>query len=149
MSFTRLRRYGPSIAALSLAVAAPVALVQPATAVPDSAPLIWTFDKCAVGPGVWHGTAHGPTGASEPLETQLTSIRQTADVLHVDFNWYVGTTYLAKLSGVLNLKTGAVVMNGQVAEGQYTGSQVHEEGQLYDPANSCFAGTISVMPASG
>lgn len=149
MRFRRLSRHGPSMAALALAAATPVALAQPATAAPASAPLTWTFDKCSVGPGVWQGTAHGPTGAAEPLETQVTSIRQTDGVLHVDFNWNVGTTYLAQLTGTLNLKTGAVVMDGQVTEGLYVGSRVHEEGQLYDPINSCFAGTIRVMPASG
>lgn len=147
MNATRLRRHGSPAAALIVAAGALVALGQPATA--SSAPLIWTFDKCAAGSGTWQGTANGPTGVPEPLETQLTSIRQTKDVLHVDFDWYVGTTYLAQLSGTLNLKTGAVVMNGQITEGQYTGSQVHEEGQLYDPAKSCFAGTIRVLPATG
>jgi hypothetical protein len=149
MGFQRLSRHGPSIAALVLAATAPVALAGPAAAVPESAPLIWTFDKCSVGPGMWQGTAIGPTGASESLETQLTSSRQTGNVLQVEFNWQVGTTYLAQLSGILNLKTGAVVMNGPVTEGQYVGSQVHEEGQLYDPVNSCFSGTIRVIPASG
>jgi hypothetical protein len=148
MSFKLLSRHGPSIAALALAAATPIALAGSATAVAESTPLTWTFDKCSVGPGMWQGTAHGPTGAAEPLQTELTSARQTDDVLHVDFNWHVGTTYLAQLSGTLNLKTGAVVMNGQVTEGQYVGSRVHEEGQLYDAANSCFAGTIRVIPAS-
>src|SRR5262245_34992916 len=147
----QLSRHGPSIAALALAATAPVALAGSATAARPSAPLTWTFDKCAVpdASGAWQGTAHGPTGVVEPLHTQLTSGRQTGSVLLVDFDWHVGTTYLAQLSGVLNLKTGAVVMNGRVTEGQYAGSQVHEEGQLYDPANSCFAGTIRLMPASG
>jgi hypothetical protein len=149
MRFTRLSRHGLPIAALALAAAAPVALIQPAAATPDSAPLIWTFDKCAVTEGVWQGMAQGPTGAGEPLETRLTGLRQTDSVLHVDFDWQVGDTYLARLSGILNLKTGAVVMDGRVAEGQYAGSRVHEEGQLYDAENSCFAGTIQVLPASG
>lgn len=149
MRFTRLRRHGLSITAAALAAAFSVALVQPAIAAPESAPLIWSFDKCSVDSGVWQGTAHGPTGTSEPLETRLTALRQTDGVLHVDFDWYVGETYLAQLTGILNLKTGAVVMNGQVAEGEYAGSQVHEEGQLYDAENQCFAGTIQVMPASG
>jgi hypothetical protein len=148
MLFKRLSRHGPSIAALALAAAAPVALAGPATAAPQS-PLTWTFDKCAVGPGAWQGTATGPTGVAEPLQTQLTSVRQTGSVLQVEFDWHVGSTYLAQLSGVLNLETGAVVMNGPITEGQFAGSQVHEEGQLYDAANSCFAGTIRVMPASG
>jgi hypothetical protein len=145
----QLSRHGPSIAALALAAAAPVALAGPAAAVPQSSPLTWTFDKCSVGPGVWQGTAHGPSGVPEQLQSRATSVRQTGSVLQVEFDWHVGTTYLAQLSGVLNLKTGAVVMNGQVTEGQFAGSQVHEEGQLYDPANSCFAGTIQVVPASG
>lgn len=145
----QLSRSGASIAALALAVTTPVALAGPAIAAPQSAPLTWAFDKCAVGPGAWEGTATGPSGVAEPLQTQLTGARQTGSVLQVEFDWHVGTTYLAQLSGVLNLKTGAVVMNGPITEGQYAGSQVHEEGQLYDPANSCFAGTIQVLPASG
>ena len=91
---------------------------------------------------------HGLARVSH-VQTQLTGARQTGSVLQVEFDWHVGTAYLAQLSGVLNLKTGAVVMNGPVAEGQYAGSQVHEEGQRYDPARSCFAGTIRMMPASG
>jgi hypothetical protein len=145
----QLSRHGPSIAAVALAAIAPVALAGSATAAPQSAPLTWTFDKCSVGPGAWEGTANGPTGVTAKLQTQLTSARQTGSVLHVDFDWHVGTTYLAQMSGVLNLKTGAVVMNGRVTEGQYLGSRVHEEGQLYDATDSCFAGTIRVMPASG
>jgi len=147
MWFQRLGRTGQSIAALTIAV--PIMLSSPATASASSAALIWTFDKCATGPGVWHGTARGPGNTEEPLETRLTSLRQSGDVLHVDFNWYVGETYLAQLTGTLNLTTGAVVMNGRVAEGSHVGSRVHEEGQLYDATNSCFAGTIQVMPASG
>ncbi len=143
----QLSRHGPSIAALALAATAPVALAGSAVAASQSAPLTWTFDKCSVGPGAWQGTALGPTGVAEPLQTQLTSVRQTGSVLQVEFDWHVGTTYLAQLSGVLNLETGAVVMNGQVTEGQYAGSQVHEEGQLYDPVNSCFAGTIQLTPS--
>src|SRR5215475_13786694 len=147
MRFQRLGRTGLSIAALATAL--PVVLSQPATASASSAPLIWTFDKCAASPGVWQGTAYGPGDTQESLETQLTSLRGTGSVLHVDFNWHVGETYLAQLIGTLNLDTGAVVMNGQVAEGSYVGSRVHEEGQLYDSTHSCFAGTIQVMPASG
>jgi hypothetical protein len=147
MRLHHLAHRGLPIAALAAAV--PLALAQPAAASTHSPPLTWTFDKCAVGAGVWKGTAQGPAGTSEPLATYLTSARQTASVLHVDFDWHVGDAYLAQLTGTLNLETGAVVMNGQVAEGSYLDSQVHEEGQLYDPTNSCFAGTIQVMPASG
>jgi hypothetical protein len=56
MRYQRLGRTGLSIAALATAI--PIVLSQPATASASSAPLIWTFDKCATGPGVWQGTAH-------------------------------------------------------------------------------------------
>ena len=149
MRFTHLSRHGLSITGFAVATAFSVAAVQPAAAAPDAAPLIWSFDKCAVADGAWQGTAQGPTGSPELLETRLTGLRQSDSVLHVDFDWQVGEAYLAQLTGTLNLKTGAVVMNGQVAEGQYAGSRVHEEGQLYDAENSCFAGTIQVLPATG
>jgi hypothetical protein len=110
---------------------------------------MWTFDKCAVAEGVWRGTATGPDGTVSPMETRLTSIHVTGPVWHVGFDWHVFGVYLAKLTGTLNTSTGAVVMNGQVANGQYAGSAVHEEGTMTDAARSCFAGTIRVMPASG
>lgn len=145
MRLQRSVRRWLSVAALAATI--PVALSQPALAGPNAAPRIWTFEKCEVGVGVWQGTAKGPNGIPEPLETRLISLRATDDVLHVEFNWRVGNTYLAELSGTLNTSTGAVVMNGRVAEGSYEGSRVHEEGQLTDGSSSCFSGTIRVLPA--
>jgi hypothetical protein len=133
----------------ALAATGSVALAQPALAQSSAVPRTWTFEKCQVAPGVWQGKATAPDGTAEPLETRLTGLRQTDAVLHVEFDWYVGDTYLAKLSGTLDTATGAVIMNGRVAEGLYEGSRVHEEGQLTDAANSCFSGTIRVMPESG
>ncbi|KRC91069.1 hypothetical protein ASE25_21835 [Terrabacter sp. Root85] len=87
-------------------------------------------------------------GATASLRTRLTSVRAGGTVLHVTFDWEVGETFIAPLTGTLNQSTGAVVMNGVVAEGAHAGSQVHEQGQLYDPDRSCFTGTIQVMPAT-
>ena len=132
----------------AIALAPLLALAGAGAAHADSAPLRWTFDKCAANtPGVWEGTATG-FGATVPLRTELTGGWESAHILHVTFDWQVGDLYLARLEGTLNQQTGAVVMNGTVAEGDYAGSQVHEEGQLYDAARSCFAGTITVLPAT-
>jgi hypothetical protein len=129
------------------AIAPLLALAYAGAAHADSAPLTWTFDKCPVSASVWEGTATG-LGTTVPLRTELTGGWAAAHILHVTFDWEVGDLYVARLSGTLNQKTGAVVMNGTVAEGDYAGSQVHEEGQLYDADRGCFAGTITVLPAT-
>lgn len=129
------------------AVAPLVALAAAGGAGASSAPLTWTFDKCAVSGGTWEGTATRG-GTTEGLRTELTGLDETGSVWHVTFDWHVGTRFVAPLRGTLNLNTGAVVMNGTVARGEHTGSQVHEEGQLYDPQRLCFAGSITVLPAT-
>lgn len=144
---TASSRRGLHAAALA-AVTPLMCFAAPATADAASSPLTWAFDKCASAPGTWEGTVSGPSGGTEPLRTVLTDIRISSEVLHVEFDWEVGDAFVAHLAGTLNPATGDVVMNGQVAEGAYTGSQVHEEGQLSDAARSCFTGTIRVMPAS-
>ena len=146
MSNTLRSRRGLRMSAAA-AVMPLLALVHPGAARAEAAPLIWTFDKCATAYGVWEGTA-SIDGTTESLRTQLTGLRASGQVLHVTFDWQVGDTFLAPLSGTLNQATGAVVMSGVATQGAYAGSQVHEQGQLYDPARSCFAGTIRLMPAT-
>ena len=58
-----------------------------------------------------------------------------------------GQSFVADLAGVLNIETGAVVMNGTVVEGYLLGAQVHEEGQLIDADTLRFQGTIQVTAA--
>jgi len=123
-------------------------LTTTATADAASAPLSWTFDKCATAPGTWHGTVTTPNGGTEQLRTTLTDVWGSGEVLHVGFDWAVGDEFVAHLTGTLNQNTGDVVMNGQVIEGADAGSQAHEEGHLYDVTRSCFTGTVRVMPAS-
>ena len=146
MSTTIQRRRGRRAIAAT-AIAPLLALAYAGAAHADSAPLTWTFEKCATSGSTWEGTATGPDG-TVALRTELTGLRETARIWHVSLDWEVGDLYLARLNGTLNLKTGAVVMNGTVAEGDYAGSQVHEEGQLYDADRGCFAGTITVIPAT-
>lgn len=146
-----LKRIGLSGLAAAFAAAGPFAMTQPANAVPDSRPLVWTFTKCGGEFGPWQGSAIGPNGEDEVLLTELTGGQGTGQVLQLEIDWVVGDAYTAKLSGTLNKRTGAVVMNGQVVAGDFLGSRVHEEGQLISSDNGklCFAGTIRVMPGSG
>lgn len=115
-----------------------------------SAPLNLSFEKADPdGNYVWNGVVTGDISGA--LETRLLSARQTDRILHVEFDWDVDAgpqSFTARLSGILDLQTGSVTMNGTVIEGYLTGAQVHEEGQLVDAANSGFVGTISIMPAT-
>lgn len=146
MRTTQFRGTRRAIAAA--AIAPLLALGAAGAARADSAPLRWSFDKCPVSATDWTGTATGP-GGTVSLRTHLTDFQQSgiSPILRVTFDWAVGDVFVASLRGTLNMDSGAVVMNGIVATGQYAGSRVHEEGQRY-LGGGCFAGTIQVLPAS-
>ena len=115
----------------------------------SSAPVRLTFDKVATGPGVWHGTVAGDIDGG--LTTDLLSLDTTGPIWHVTFDWVIDagpSSFTARLSGVLNTSTGGVVMDGTVVSGYLRGAQVHEEGQLVNPATIEFAGSIRLMPAT-
>jgi hypothetical protein len=133
---------------IAILVCAAGAIAVPAVSA-SSTPVRLSFDKTATAPGVWHGTVSGDIDGA--LTTQLLSLRVTGPIWHVTFDWIVdaGTSsFTARLSGILNTSTGAVVMNGNVVSGFLLGAQVHEEGQLIDPVTSEFAGSIRLMPAT-
>jgi hypothetical protein len=124
------------------------AVLSKAATAPNQ-PVRLEFAKCAIAEGVWEGTVTGDIEGD--LRTELTSLRETGPIWHVTFNWIVTAgeqSFTAALSGTLNTLTGRVVMNGTIVEGYLVGAQVHEEGQLVDAVNSCFAGTIRIMPAT-
>lgn len=118
-------------------------------------PVYLTFDKSGGGGGVWNGTVGGDI--SGILTTTLTDLRVSGKIWHVVFTWDIDDTdlsdgdqsFVATLRGVLNTQTGGVVMNGTVTEGYLLGAQVHEAGQLVDPATLQFEGTIRLMPETG
>jgi hypothetical protein len=146
------------VAALTLAACA-----EAPTAVPSSAavfshgssavqdPLEMSFGKCIVDPiqGIWEGQVIGDIAGD--LRTELRELRVAGNVWHVHFAWIIMAgeqSFVADLSGILNLNTGRVVMNGRVADGYLEGARVHEEGLLIDVENSCFSGIIRIMPAT-
>jgi hypothetical protein len=118
-----------------------------------TAPLSLTFEKEAVGVGVWEGSVSGDVDGE--LRTVLTSCTGpkscSGTIWHVEFDWIIDSgaqSFTAHLRGVLNTRTGAVVMNGTVVDGYLQGAQVHEVGQLVDAATLRFEGSIQVMPAT-
>jgi hypothetical protein len=98
----------------------------------------------------WKGSVTGDVAGD--LETRLLSLRVSGAIWHVEFDWIVsgaaGTSFTARLNGILNTKTGKVVMNGTVIDGYLEGAQVHEEGLLTDATASKFEGTIRIAAQS-
>lgn len=134
---------------LVVVAAAAVAAASAAPTVASTQPIRLSFDKSLVSPGVWQGTVGGDISGN--LTTQLTDVRITGPIWHVRFDFVIdagGRSFTIDLSGILNMKTGAVVMNGTVVQGYLEGAQVHEQAQLVDLATLRFQGSIQVMPAT-
>jgi hypothetical protein len=116
----------------------------------DSAPVYLAFEKSDPdGNYVWNGTVSGDINGE--LQTVLLDFSASSKILHVEFDWIIKAgdqSFTARLYGILDTETGKVVMDGTIVDGWLQGAQVHEEGQLVDPAHSGFAGTIRIMPAS-
>jgi hypothetical protein len=114
-------------------------------------PVLITFDKVLAEEGVWEGTVTGEVVGD--LRTELRDVRETGKIWHVEFDWIVtaddeAKSFTARLNGILNNNTGSVVMNGTVIDGWLKGARVHEEGQLTDPVELRFEGTIKINPAT-
>lgn len=114
-----------------------------------------TFDKSLLTQGTWTGTVSGDIEGD--LRTELYDLRVTGDIWHVGFLWIIDPDgaedrIIADLTGTLNTVTGSVVMNGTVTSDEsgrrLLGAQVHEEGQLVDPATLRFTGMITIMAPS-
>jgi hypothetical protein len=137
-----------------LTLAAVAALVAPAasTASAASSPVRVDFVKHWIGPGyVFQGTASGAVNGG--LTSQLVSLNDVSGpIYHVTFDWIISAgaqSFTARTSGTWNTLTGQVVMDGTViSSGYLSGAQVHEEGQLIDPATLTFAGFLQLMPAT-
>lgn len=135
-----------------LFVVAAAAIAGGATsAAASNEPVRLDFDKSISDPAalVWNGSVSGDVSGA--LTTKLTDLRVSGAIWHVRFDWIIDAgsrSFVADLTGTLNTNTGRVVMDGTVAEGWLQGAQVHEEGQLVDPATLRFVGEIRVMPAT-
>jgi hypothetical protein len=128
-----------------------VGAVGVSTASAESAPVRLSFEKSILDPnaGVWEGTTAGDVAGA--LRNELLGLQVTGPIWHVTFDWIVTAgpqSFTARLFGILNTATGAVVMNGTITDGWLEGAQVHETGQLVDPAVLRFQGSIRLMPAT-
>ena len=138
------------LALIVLCVGALVAVAVPAAGA-SNAPVRITFDKSLSSPGEWQGDIGGDIVAVGGLKSVLLELEVSGPIWHVTFDWIITagqSSFTARLSGVLNTKTGKVVMDGNVISGYLLGAQVHEEGQLVNPDTFEFVGSIRLMPAT-
>jgi hypothetical protein len=145
------RRYLPRLGRTSALILLLVGVLLLPLAGNASPPVQLTFEKQAVGPGMWEGTVSGD------IEGDLTTVLTAClgpnpcqgTVWRVQFDWIIDAgdrSFTAHLTGTLNTVTGRVVMNGTVVDGYLEGARVHEEGKLVDPATLGFEGIIRVFP---
>src|SRR5262245_56145809 len=139
-----------AVAMLVALVAAIAAVGAPsATAAP---PVQVDWAKHLVDPATlsFAGTSSG--AAPGTMTSQLVSLdAQAGPILHITFRWTIsspGKSFTAVTSGIWNTNTGRVVMNGRVTDGYLEGAQVHEEGQLVDPATLSFEGFLRLLPST-
>lgn len=100
------------------------------------------FEKELVATGVWSGTVE--TDGS--IRTVLTDLRETGNVWHLTFDWFVSDPdFTATVSGIAVLSTGQVSLNGTITQGVYAGASIHIDAQL-DPTDLSSMGTMTITP---
>ena len=137
------------IAILAVSILAAFPQAAHASTGRDMSPIRIQFDKQGGANGTWTGTVTGDVEGA--LTTQLQSLTPNGPILNVSFAWIVSAgeqSFTAVLHGTLNSLTGQVEMDGTIVEGWLAGAQVHEEGQMIDPATGRFQGTILIFPAT-
>ncbi len=122
----------------------------------SKAPTVLEFSKCfSMAKTVenqtptWTGSIDG----GESIEVRLIEYRApgegSADHLTVDFIVQDGgQPFVARLTGIFNASTERTVLNGTVTSGWLEGARVHEQGLRVDAAQSCYEGSLRLMPAS-
>ncbi|HUP14781.1 MAG TPA: hypothetical protein VM848_01820 [Acidimicrobiia bacterium] len=130
-----------------LVLAAIAAGSIPASALASTAVTVIPFEKHAVGPGHYVGTA----GDDGTIEMFVYDSSVTGDVQHFTATVLLSVpegSLTAILDGRFSFNTGRVVLNGSVVEGWLKGARVHEESQLVGLDPLTFVGTVQLMPSS-
>ena len=121
----------------------------------SSSSIVIPFEKHAVGPGHYVGTA----GDGGTIEMQVYDSRFTGGDPETSSHWVQhfkatlkltvgGQSLTAALDGQFNFTTRQTVLNGIVVNGWLSGAQIHEEGTLTGFAPLTFVGTVMLMRGS-
>jgi len=141
---------------LVLSVLSLVALAVSASGVSaSSSSIVIPFEKHAVGPGHYVGTA----GNGGTIEMQVYDSRFTGGDPETSDHWVQhfkatlqltvsGQSLTAALDGQFNFTTRQTVLNGIVLDGWLSGAQIHEEGKVTSFSPLTFVGTVMLMRGS-
>jgi hypothetical protein len=117
--------------------------------------IVIPFEKHAVGPGHYVGTA----GDGGTIEMQVYDSRFTGGDPETSDHWIQhfkatlqltvgGQSLTATLDGQFNFTTRQTVLNGVVLDGWLSGAQIHEEGKVTGFSPLTFVGTVMLMRGS-
>jgi hypothetical protein len=135
---------------LTFAALAAVVLLQTSIARGgEHGPLQITFQKCSADYGAhYSGTVGGDCGDGTVFFTSL-SLPWGAKVLHISGEYAITTpdcSFKAVCVGIADVRSGHIVLNGVVTEGEHLGAQVQVRAQG-NADLSCSEGTITVTPS--
>lgn len=142
------------IIALSVIALAALALTASSASASSSA-IVIPFEKHAVGPGHYVGTA----GDGGTIDLQVYDSSFTGGDPATSDHWIQhfkatlqltvgGQSLTASLDGQFNFTTRQTVLNGVVVDGWLSGAQVHEEGKVTSFSPLTFVGTVMLMRGS-
>jgi hypothetical protein len=141
---------------IALSVLALAALAVTASSVSaSSSAIVIPFEKHAVGPGHYVGTA----GDGGTIELQVYDSSFTGGDPETSEHWIQhfkatlqltvgGQSLTAALDGQFNFTTRQTVLNGVVVDGWLNGAQIHEEGKVTGFSPLTFVGTVMLMRGS-
>ena len=141
---------------LALLVIASTAVAVSASDVSaSSSSIVIPFEKHAVGPGHYVGTA----GDGGTIEMQVYDSSFTGGDPETSDHWIQhfkatlqltvgGQSLTAALDGQFNFTTRQTVLNGVVVDGWLSGAQIHEEGKVTGFSPLTFVGTVRLMRGS-
>ena len=141
------------IALLVLGLAA--LAVSAASVSASSSSIVIPFEKHAIGPGHYVGTA----GDGGTIEMQVYDSSFTGGDPETSSHWVQhfkatlkltvgGQSLTAALDGQFNFTTRQTVLNGIVVDGWLSGAQIHEEGRVTGFSPLTFVGTVMVVRGS-
>jgi hypothetical protein len=121
------------------------------TAFAQNPPMVLSFSQSSMGADAWAGRVSGPVQGK--LKTVMVSVDKTNPIWRVTIDWVVeasepSQSFVARLAGTLDSRTGVTEMTGVITEGYLAGMTLHELGRPIYPGHTTTIGTLRIVPAS-
>jgi hypothetical protein len=106
-----------------------------------------TFDQKSATARVWKGAVAGDIVGA--LRTSLRSRRVDGEKWRVSTEWIVtagSQSFAARLRGVINVRTRAVLLRGRIVSGHLEGVQAYAKGRLVNRKTGRLVGRLKLVP---